>query len=490
MSSQNKQLVVLSEAEKAAFYECPDFDESQRFEYLTLTEGELQIALKRQPLWAKVHCILQIAYFKAVKLFFKVTWEEVDPDDLQFILQQYFPEQSFQPKELTSYEYYAQCNAIADFFGYRVWDQDYKTCLYTYSRDMIQRDIQPQFIALALLSYLTEQKIIRPGYTTLQTIVSSIIHDERKRLALILQEALISEEKQALQKLLVSENSLSELAAVKQDARNFQKTMMSKERGKWQILKPLYQIMQRLVPKLLLSQKNIQYYADLAEYYTVYDLREKIKTEQTYLYLLCYAWKRYREINDNLMTAFGFHFKQLDDGIKEKAMAQFSEKIVSFHNEKIEESFIMKQLATYWVDDHWSDEVHFGDMREIVFSTVIPREALKNKIAPSHRESPQEKDFYWKGVDDLAKKMIIHLRPLVMMLDFSSQTPGNPWLSGVAWMKELFAYHKPLGQQSIEDCPEGTVPKRQKSYLSQSEDPSRVHATRYEFWIYRQIFNQ
>ena len=45
MSSQNKQLAVLSEAEKAAFYECPDFDEAQRFEYLTLTEEELQIAL-------------------------------------------------------------------------------------------------------------------------------------------------------------------------------------------------------------------------------------------------------------------------------------------------------------------------------------------------------------------------------------------------------------------------------------------------------------
>ena len=46
--------------------------------------------------------------------------DDVDPDDLQFILQQYFPEQSFQPKDITSYEYYVQCNIIADFFGYRV----------------------------------------------------------------------------------------------------------------------------------------------------------------------------------------------------------------------------------------------------------------------------------------------------------------------------------------------------------------------------------
>jgi TnpA family transposase len=483
-------LAVLSEAEKAAFYECPDFDEAQRFEYLTLAEEELQIAFKRQNLCAKVHCILQIAYFKAVKLFFKVTWDDVDPDDLQFILQQYFPEQPFQPKDITSYEYYVQCNVIADFFGYRVWNQDYQTLLYNYSSDIIRRDIQPQFIALGLLSYLTEQKIIRPRYTTLQAMVSIIINNERKRLAFILHESLTPEEKQALQKLLVNEGSLSELAAIKQDAKNFQKTMMSKEREKWHTLKPLYHLMQRLMPLLKLSQKNIQYYADLAEYYTVYDLRKKIKTGQTYIYLLCYVWRRYREINDNLITAFGFHFKQFDDGIKEKAIAQFSEKVVSLHNEKLNESLTMKQLASYWVDDDWSDEVRFGDMREIVFSTVIPREALKNKIAPSKKKSPQEKDFYWKVVDGIAKKMIIHLRPLVMILDFSSQTPDNPWLSAVAWIKELFVNNKQLGQQPIDDCPEGTVPKRQKNYLSQSESTSLVHATRYEFWVYRQIFNQ
>lgn len=490
MSSQNKQLAVLSKAEKAAFYECPDFDEAQRFEYLTLTEEELQIVLKRQNLSAKVHCILQIAYFKAVKFFFKVSWNEVDPDDLQFILQQYFPEQSFEPKGLTSYEYYAQCNAIADFFGYRVWNQNYQALLYTYSPDLIQRGIQAQFIALALLSYLTEQKIIRPGYTTLQTIVSTIINDERKRLALILHETLTPEDKQALQKLLVNEDSLSELAAIKQDARNFQQKMMSKERNKWHTLRPLYFLMEKLIPLLKLSQKNIEYYADLAEYYTVYDLRKKIKTEQAYIYLLCYVWRRYRDINDNIITAFGFHFKQFDDGIKEKSIAQFSEKIVSLHNEERDESFTMKQLAAYWVDDAWSDDVRFGDVREIVFSNVIPREALKEKIKPSKEKSPQEKDFYWKAVDGIAKKMLIHLRPLVMMLDFSSRTPDNPWLSAVAWMKELFVNNQQLGQQRIDECPEGTVPKRQKNYLSQSEDSSRVQATRYEFWVYRQIFNQ
>ncbi len=491
--SQNKQLAVLSEAEKAAFYECPDFDEEQRFEYLSLTEEELQMAMQRQNLSAKVYCILQIAYFKSVKLFFKLTWNEVDSDDLQFILQQYFPEKIFKPEEITSYEYYAQCKMIATFFEYRVWNKEHQSLLYIYSNDIIQRDIQPQFIALALLSHLTEQKIIRPGYTTLQIIVSTIINDEKKRLAFILQKSLSEEEKQALQQLLINENSLSDLAAIKQDARNFQKNMMGKERDKWRKLKPLYLTMKRLMPLLKLSHKNIQYYADLAEYYTVYDLRKKIMIEKTYLYLLCYTWLRYREINDNLLTAFEFHYQQFDDLLNKNAATQFSEKIVSLHHEEEKDKGTMKNLAFYWLaDDKWPDDVCLGDMRQMIFSNVISREALKNKLEPAKKQppSPQEKDFYWKVVDDIAGKMTLHLRPFVMMLDFSSQTPNNPWLSAVAWIKELFTKNKKLDKQLLEDCPEGTVPAREKNHLCQPDNPSLVHATRYEFWIYRQIFNQ
>jgi TnpA family transposase len=489
MSSHHEHLTVLSEPEKAAFYECPDFNQEQRFEHFTLTDEELQIALKRQSLPAQVHCILQIGYFKAVKLFFRVTWDDVDPDDLEFILQQYFPEQSFQSTDITQYEYYAQCNTIASFFGYRTWEKDYLSLLYTHAISLIQRDIQPQFIALELLSYLNEQKIIRPGYTPLQSIVSTIINEERKRLTAVLQESLTPEDKSALEKLLINENSLSDLAAIKQDARNFKKSMMTLERDKWMKLKPLYQVIKQLLPTLKLSQQNIQYYADLAEYYTVYDLRKKTKTMQAHLYLLCYAWKRYREINDNLIIAFGFHSNQFEDSITKAAKNQFSEQIVSEYDSQYNESLTMKKLAAYWVDDSLPDDIQFGSVREKVFS-IISREELKNKVAPPKKKSPQELDFYWKVVDSIGKRLAIHLRPLAMMLDFSSTTPNNPWLAAITWIKELSAKNKDLAQQSIDDCPEKTVPKSQKAYLCGIEDQSRVNATRYEFWVYRQLFNQ
>ena len=55
MRAANKQLTLLSEAERSALYEPPDFDYEQRLKYLTLTDQELQVALNRQSLSAKIH---------------------------------------------------------------------------------------------------------------------------------------------------------------------------------------------------------------------------------------------------------------------------------------------------------------------------------------------------------------------------------------------------------------------------------------------------
>jgi len=127
--------------------------------------------------------------------------------------------------------------------------------------------------------------------------------------------------KAALQKLLVSENTLSELAAIKQDAKHFGYRMMVLERQKRATLAPLYVIAKALAPNLGISQLNIAYYASLANYYTIYDLR-RIKSGQANLYLLCYVWQRYRQLSDNLVDALGYHLKKLEDETKESANRQ------------------------------------------------------------------------------------------------------------------------------------------------------------------------
>ena len=108
--------------------------------------------------------------------------------------------------------------------------------------------------------------------------------------------------------LLVRDDTLSELVALKQDAKDFGWRQMAQEREKRAKLEALYRIAKALPPKLAISQQNLLYYASLANFYTVYDLR-RLKPEQTRLYLLCYAWQRYRQLTDNLVDALGYHTK-------------------------------------------------------------------------------------------------------------------------------------------------------------------------------------
>ena len=55
--------------------------------------------------------------------------------------------------------------------------------------------------------------------------------------------------------------------------------MMVAERQKRATLAPLYVTAKALLPSLDISQLNIAYYADLADYYTIYDLR-RLKPSQ------------------------------------------------------------------------------------------------------------------------------------------------------------------------------------------------------------------
>ncbi len=85
---------------------------------------------------------------------------------------------------------------------------------------------------------------------------------------------------------------------------------MAREREKRATLKPLHKIAKTLLPKLGISQQNLLFYASLANFYTVHDLRN-LKTDQTHLYLLYYACQRYRQFTDNLVDAMAYHMKHV-----------------------------------------------------------------------------------------------------------------------------------------------------------------------------------
>ena len=319
---KNKLLTILPDAERFALYGLPDFDDRQRLDFLSLSEQELALACSRPGLHAQAYCALQIGYFRAKHAFFRFTWDDA-ADDVAFVLTRYFNGQAFEPYAVSKHEHYAQRAMIAALFGYRLWSVDCLPPLAQQAAQIVRRDVTPGFIVAELIAHLNEHKIIRPGYTTLQTLISEALSAERRRLGGLLAGMLDDATQKALACLLARDDTLSELAALKQDAKNFKLRQMTNEREKRVKLEPLYLIAKTLLPKLAISQRNLHHYASLANFYTVYVLR-RLRAEQTHLYLLCYAWQRYRQLTDNLVDALSYHMKQLEDESKARTNTRFT----------------------------------------------------------------------------------------------------------------------------------------------------------------------
>ena len=482
-NTKSERLSILSFMEEFAFYGFPDFDDEQRATYFLFEDQEWELILECPSLHSKVYCALQIGYFKAKKTFFRFSLKKIPQADFCYILSKYFHNKTLNTFTITKHEYYLQREAISHLFGYQLWSNERLTPLKDRAKLSVKRDITPNFIAHELLTFLQNEKIVRPGYSTLQTIVSQVLTEERYRLKDCFQTHLTEPHKQILDQLLKNENAISELAALKQDAKSFSSKMMRLECKKHTILKPLYDVAKKMMVHLDISNQNIAHYASLAHHYTIRDL-DRFDKEQTYLYLLCYVFKRYQQINDNLVDALDFNVKKLEKDIKEKADSRLAD-----DQEKVGKS--IARLILLYVDESLSDSMTFGDTRKKAFE-ILPKDSIRS-IGEKMLKKPQRKlEIQWKERDKAASQYKHNLRPLFMQIALESKLTNNPLLSALHWMKNIFSEKKYLSQQPLDEFPREFISKRLEPYLMaiDKEEKQIIDANRYEILVYQQIIKQ
>jgi len=483
VTAKGERLSVLSDAEQEALYGLPDFDDGQQLTYLSLSETELALATSRPGFHAQVYCVLQIGYFKAKHAFFRFDWSMVE-DDCAFVLSRYFHGETFAGREITNHEHYTQRGLIAELFGYQLWSTEFLPPLEQQSAQIVRRDVTPGFVATELIVWLNDHKIVRPGYTTLQELIGKALSAERQRLGTLVEHVLDNSAKAALAQLIARDDTLSELAVLRQDAKDFRWRQMAHERQKRALLDPLYQIAKALAPQLGILQQNLLYYASLSNFYTVYD-RRRLRPEQTHLYLLCYVWLRYRQLTDNLVDALAYHMKQLEDACSTAAKKRFD----ADQLRRQQETPQVGRLLSLYVDDSVADTTPFGDVRQRAY-TIMPRDRLESAAQRMSGRPTSKLARHWQAVDGVAERVRRQLRPLYGVLDFASVHPNNPWLAALAWVKNVFAKQQRLSQRPLAECPAIRAPQRLRPYLQTFDadgKPTGLHADRYEFWLYRQI---
>ena len=321
MRALNKRLSILTELEHLALYAFPDLNNTQRKQFFTFTQNEAPIIFGRPSLEKQVYCALQVAYFKAKHIFFSFKWDEVPDEDINFLLRRYFKHKIIQKIEITKHERYVQRDLILKLFNYKNWSKQTHYITIKKLDKITTQDINSTFILNEIIAFLRNEKIIRPHHTTLQNIISTAINNEHRRLANIIKGYLTKNETKKLLDLLAEENSLSKLAAIKQDSKDFKHKIILNELDKLKTLKPLYKKANKIIMKLEISKQNVKYYADLAIFYTAYELL-RLKENLTLLYLICYIWIRYQQINDNILDAFTHFVNKFYDKAKEYAKSK------------------------------------------------------------------------------------------------------------------------------------------------------------------------
>jgi TnpA family transposase len=478
------RLTVLSQAERNALYGLPDFDDFQRADFFAFTEAERAVADRRKGPVERLHCLLQIGYFKAKQAFFTFDGRDIPTEDVEFLLKRYFPGDTVALRPLRRNERYAQRAEIAGLFGYRPWSAADRPALIEMAALLARRDVTPTFILIEVLAFLKARRIVRPGYTTLQTIISDVLVAERRRLAPLIAEGLDTGTHAALQDLLVREGTLSELAALKQDAKHFGYQMMVAERQKHAALAPLHTAAKAILPRLGISRQNTTYYASLVHYYTIFDLR-RMTAGQSHLCLLCYAWQRYRQLNDNLVDAFGYGMARIERETKEASEAAYAKAL----EKRQREAPRVGRVLLLYVDEAVDDATPFGEVRKRAF-TILPKDDLLTAGNRLCERSDSQMELRWRAVDRAAGRFKRNLRPLAMTSDVSAEPAGSPWQAALAWMKDVFNRQPRLAQRPLAEIPDGTILDRLRPHLFDVDGdgkPTRLRGDRYEFWIYRQL---
>jgi hypothetical protein len=156
-------------------------------------------------------------------------------------------------------------------------------------------------------------------------------------------------------------------------------------------------VAKELLPTLDISRQNLLHYAELVNYYTIFELR-RFKPERLYLYVLGYIWQRYMQLTDNLVEAFRHHLKRFDDEVKESAEDTFTKHSRSQQGK----APLVGKLLHLYVDKNISGEMTFGEIRKKYVFSLVPEVTLHQTAEQMLRKPISEHALKWRSVDKIS----------------------------------------------------------------------------------------
>ncbi len=409
---EERHLKILTSNEVDELYGLPALDELQREEYFYLHEPERLAMLSLRGLAAKVYFIIQLGYFKAKQQFYIFTFAQV-PTDVVAVLRTHFAA-DYSPSLLNDLLHnvstvskptrLTQQKMILELTGYQSATANIRKLILRKAQYLARIHSKPIYIFREIVHFLQHRRIVLPGYTVLQQhIISRALVLERERLEQLLNKYLSRQEVSLLQALIEKDNTdpvagqpFYPLTYLQQEPANFNYQTMRRQLERKALLEPIYHIAVRVLPTLGLSNENIHYYASLADYYTIYKLKRFQRTI-VHLYLLCFAFSRWQQINDILIEAFRYHVRDFTESAKVYAKDQ----VIRYHLAANEQLTKVPQVLEMFIDPDVCDETPFGEIRQQVFG-LIDRDDIDLVSQYIKRYKLDDKALEWSYYDGAA----------------------------------------------------------------------------------------
>ncbi len=484
IASDSHRLSILSDEDIDDLYGLPRFTDEDRHLYFGLSLPEREAVDVHTPSVA-AHLILQLGYFKAKQQFFNYSLDNAG-NDLHHIQARYFPgvrETSLKmPSRPTRF---SQHQAILKLFDYHNCDSDAKDKLERKAQRVAMLSTQPLYILRESLKYLENQRTVVPPYTFLQDMVGKVVTHERNRVTRLLSHALTPLLKTQLDALLTADEQVYRINALKREPKDFSYNELRREVGRRKFFEPLYEFARSFLAEAGLSNESGKYYASLVKFYTVYKL-QRMPLSTTRLYLLCFAYHRFRQINDNLIEAFihlvGHYAKQA----KQSAFDAMQHVLT----EAGDNLSAAGAVLALFVDSSIPDEASFASVKEKAFNLLEPE---KFPIVSNYmRKIAFDKiGFEWEHYAKLSPTFKRNLRQLFSDLDFAGRVEDAPLLEAIVFLQDLLRQGKSPRQTNPSLFPIKIIPKSVRPYLFSKikGEKKQLEVDRYEFLVYRLLSN-
>src|SRR5450755_2523205 len=322
---------------------------------------------------------------------------------------------------------------------------------------------QPITILRDALQYLENQRIVAPGYTFMQDVVSRAVTGERRRITGLLHNAMAPAIEQQLAALLEADDGMYLISELKREPKDFGYKALRAETARRKVFQALYEFARTFLLTTELSNESVKYYASLVQFYTVYKL-QRMASEIVQLYLLCFAYHRFRQINDNLIEAFIHLVDQYETAAKLSAQAAAQQALIAASSNLNAAG----RVLNLFIDTSIPDDAPFAVVKEQAFSFLDPERfplVMNYMRSIAFDKTASEWSYYGK----LSHAFKRNLRHLFTDLTFSGRVEDAPLLEAVTFLQGLLHEGKAPRQTDPQAFPVSLIPSGLRRYLFSSD---------------------